>query len=250
MAKPMRDAFAERTNRFRLLNDGIHRVEWNRSDRILEIGCSTGEAAAYVSEQIGASVTGVDFDASAITAATELYGGERCSFVCANAGDLPFDRASFDGIYCEAAFAPLEEKERAAAEYARVLKNGTLLLMNDFVIQFETSETERNEVDGIPCFRGVQTMKTYQSLFQKFGFTLIYEREEYPELIRIVLRMSQIYGVAPSELGGYLLRKFSSAEGEKAGTEFFSNARMTYCQMIFKRNENDDREVSQLHGEN
>lgn len=238
MTRPMRDAFAERTDRFRLLDDGFPRVFSKNEQRLLEIGCSTGEAAAHIASRYHVTVTGVDCDAAAIRKAAERCDDQRCTFVCADASQLPFAAASFDGMYCEAAFAPLDEKERAAAEYARVLKPGAYLLMNDFAIQFETSESRRRAVAGIPCFRGVQTMSQYRELFQKYGFSIVDQQERYDELIRIVLRMSQLYDIEPSELGEYLTRQFGGGRGD--GTAFFSQTRMTYCQMIFKRNENDD----------
>lgn len=236
MVKAMRDAFAERADRFRLLDEGVKRIRWKQDIRLLEIGCATGEAAAHMAHAHHAVVTGVDVDAAAIHAATERYGSGRCSFVCADAGELPFDAASFDGMYCEASFAPLDGKERAAAEYARVLKPGARLLMNDFAIRFETPEMERTGVDGIPCFKGVQTMAAYQSLFRDYGFELLHQQEDHPELLRIALRMSQIYGVKAAELGAYLVRQFAPGGESGQGDAFFSKARMTYCQMIFKRN--------------
>lgn len=236
MTRPMRDVFAERAERFRLLDAGFQKTGWGRGDHLLEMGCAAGEAGAYVSARYGVTVTGVDCDAAAVETARSRYENESCTFVQGDAGALPFERGSFDGLYCEAAFAPLDEKEQAAAEYARVLKPGAYLLMNDFAIQFEPSEARRADVAGIPCFRGVQTMKTYGQLFQKYGLEPVYEKEDYPELIRIALRMSRLYAIEPSELGAYLTRQFGGDVGD-GGTAFFSQARMTYCQMLFRKGE-------------
>ena len=101
-------------------------------------------------------------------------------------------------------------------------------------------------MDGIPCFKGVQTMDTYQDLFQKYGFDLIYKQEDYPELLRIALRMSRIYGVKAVELGEYLVRQFASGGETDQGEAFFSKAQITYC---LKRNEMDDQKGGLLHGE-
>lgn len=238
VVKPMRDAFSQRTDRFRLLEQGIRRCGWGCGVHLLEVGCATGEAAAYVAEQFGPRVTGVDTDPAAIRTANQAASG-LCGFLCADACALPFQDACFDGLYCEAAFAPLAEKERAVAEYARVLRPGALVLMNDFAIRFDDSDLQRTGVADIPCFQGVRTMAAYREIFERYGFMPVCAEEDAPEFIRIVLRMSRIYGVAPSELGGFLLETFSCPAGAEAKQadrlEFFSKARLTYCQMLFQK---------------
>lgn len=231
----LREFFGARENRFRLLDQGAARAGWVRGERILEIGCAAGEAARHLAECLEVEVTGVDLDAAAVEAARGLRPGRgRCVFLRADAGALPFAPASFDGAYSEAALSPLEDQERAAAEYARVLRPGALLVVNDFALRREASPRERAEVAEIPCLRGVGTVERYCALFRDQGFLPLERREVYGELLGAALQLSRGYGAPPRELGRFLARRFCGAEGDGVPA-FFAGARMTYCQLLFRR---------------
>lgn len=53
-------------------------------DRLLELGCGTGELAHLMAQHTQASVTGVDLCEPFIARATAAFGGERLSFVAAD----------------------------------------------------------------------------------------------------------------------------------------------------------------------
>lgn len=56
-------AFQNRPGRFRLLKKGIERTGWKSSSvRLLEAGCSVGDAAAMLSVEMGFDVTAFDHE--------------------------------------------------------------------------------------------------------------------------------------------------------------------------------------------
>ncbi|MEQ8353972.1 MAG: class I SAM-dependent methyltransferase [Kiloniellaceae bacterium] len=69
-------------------------------DAVLDLGCGAGIIAEYVSDQTGASVTGLDYAASAIAEAIDRTSGkrDRLTFEQGNFNALDFPERSFDAI--------------------------------------------------------------------------------------------------------------------------------------------------------
>lgn len=68
---------------------------------ILDLGCGVGRDTFYLMEN-GLFVVGVDAAESALTIANRLRKGKRkgIMFVKADGRNLPFPKASFEGVYC------------------------------------------------------------------------------------------------------------------------------------------------------
>ena len=214
--------------------------------KILEAGCSVGDASAYLASEKELDVTAFDISGELISQAEEKHGrgeGKKLRYLCADAAKLPFEDESFDGLFSESAFSPMPKKNEALREYGRVLKPGGRLLIHDFVIRNGGEELLREEVVHIPCFAGVQTKECYEDMLQKAGFRRIRCQEEYGELIRITLWLCTVYKVGIGEIGGYLSTYFHSGEsgcggcGETAQKTdtFFQRAELSYCQMVYEK---------------
>lgn len=249
---PLAKAFAMRPERFRLLEKGIVNAGWKgRSLALLEIGCAGGDAAAHLVRDNDYHITAIDISRELIEEAQQEHSCSvqkgRLNFLCANAEELPFAAGSFAGIYSEAAFSPLTNKEKVIAEYGRLLKPGGRVLINDFAILRNPDKFLREEVIHIPCFAGVETMESYCAMFEKAGFKTILCREEYGELIRIAAWLCKVYKVSVREIGAYLssylnMNRPNCAvcrnDGRARGM-FFDRAKVTYCQMIFEKRDTD-----------
>lgn len=243
---PLAKAFEIRPERFRLLEKGMPYTAWEPGIKILEAGCSVGDASAYLASEKELDVTAFDISGELISRAVEKHGGgegKKLRYLCADAAELPFEDESFDGLFSESAFSPMPKKNEALREYGRVLKPGGRLLIHDFVIRNGGEELLREEVVHIPCFAGVQTKECYEDMLQKAGFRRIRYQEEYGELIRITLWLCKVYKVGIGEIGGYLSRYFHSGEsgckgcGETAQKTdtFFRRAELSYCQMVYEK---------------
>ena len=243
---PLAKAFEIRPERFRLLEKGMPYTAWEPGMKILEAGCSVGDASAYLASEKELDVTAFDISGELISQAEEKHGGgegKKLRYLCADAAELPFEDESFDGLFSESAFSPMPKKNEALREYGRVLKPGGRLLIHDFVIRNGGEELLREEVVHIPCFAGVQTKECYEDMLQKAGFRRIRYQEEYGELIRITLWLCKVYKVGIGEIGGYLSTYFHSGEsgcggcGETAQKTdtFFQRAELSYCQMVYEK---------------
>ena len=97
-------------------------------ERVLDVGCGTGELTAVLVEETDATVVGVDADTRLLTAARDrLDEDERQESTPTHpdlaAGDatrLPFPTNSFDLVVCQALLVNLPEPAAALREFARV----------------------------------------------------------------------------------------------------------------------------------
>ncbi len=102
---------------------------------VLDVGCGSGATPAYLASVYGCRVMGVDILPRMVDRAGELAVrkgvSDRTEFRVADAQDLPFPEEHFDAVITESVTAFPEDKERAVSEYARVLKNGGYVGLNE-----------------------------------------------------------------------------------------------------------------------
>jgi SAM-dependent methyltransferase len=102
---------------------------------VLEVGCGTGATARYLAQKVGCRVLGVDVRPSMIDQARDRAARarvqERAEFRVADAADLPFQDSTFDVVLVESVTTFIEDKATAIGEYARVLKPGGCVGLNE-----------------------------------------------------------------------------------------------------------------------
>lgn len=89
--------------------------------RFLDVGCGTGELTAAAASR-GAAAQGLDFAATMVEKASQKYPHIR--FTEADAEQLPYPDASFDGVVCSFGLLHMANPDRALQEARRVLKAG------------------------------------------------------------------------------------------------------------------------------
>ncbi|MEQ1661919.1 MAG: methyltransferase domain-containing protein [Thiobacillus sp.] len=89
-------------------------------ERILDLGCGTGDIAAAMAKR-GAHVVGIDASPAMIASARERFPGR--DFRIADAAALPFDR-EFDAVYSHAVLHWVPRADEAVRGIARALKPG------------------------------------------------------------------------------------------------------------------------------
>ena len=95
--------------------------------RILDVGCGTGEGAALLAERFPhARITGIDVEAELIALARDRCAefGERVTFEVGDAFQLAFPDASFDIVACRHLLQILPQPERVLPELTRVTRPG------------------------------------------------------------------------------------------------------------------------------
>ncbi len=229
--KSMLTVFSRRPGRVRLIEHAAKQLDWSARSRLLEFGCGYGEAAADLASKLGCGVEGLELDAAVAAKAKARHSGVHgLSITCGDVCAPPYPDASFTAAYGEAAFSVLPDKTAALAGLRRVIAPGGELVINDFALKSEP-ETREN-VRGVPCFEGVQSIETYCALLESAGFDVLSAEDEPAELALIAMWCAREYGVKAPELGEYLAKNFGGG-----GAGFFSTAKMTYCQIVSRKRE-------------
>lgn len=96
-----------------------------KGERILDVGCGTGQLAAEIAGY-GAHVTGMDFSATMIEKAKKAY--PTLTFDVKDVRDFAYDEP-FDALFSNAALHWVEEQEAAVASMYRALKPGGRLVL-------------------------------------------------------------------------------------------------------------------------
>jgi ubiquinone/menaquinone biosynthesis C-methylase UbiE len=95
--------------------------------RLLDLGCGPGAVAARIAgRRPGLDIVGVDRERDLLALA-----GRRVTPVRADAAELPFASASFDGVHARLVLRHLVDPARALAEMWRVLRPGGRLVVAD-----------------------------------------------------------------------------------------------------------------------
>ncbi len=107
----------------------------SRDKNILDVGCGVGQTACFIAEEYDCKVVGVDINERMIDRSRERANSEgltsKTEFRVANAQELPFEDNIFDAVITESVTAFPEDKQKTVNEYARVIKTGGYVGLNE-----------------------------------------------------------------------------------------------------------------------
>jgi len=102
---------------------------------VLDVGCGVGVTPCWIAKKYGCRVVGVDINPRMVERSRERARREkvadRVEFRVADAQDLPFEDGLFDAAITESVTAFPEDKQKAVGEYARVVKPGGYVGLNE-----------------------------------------------------------------------------------------------------------------------
>jgi SAM-dependent methyltransferase len=99
--------------------DALVDLDLASADRVLDVGCGTGELSRVLAEESGGRIVGADRDSDLLRATPEAV-----EPMLADAHHLPFPDDSFDVVACQALLVNLPDPARALREFARVARPG------------------------------------------------------------------------------------------------------------------------------
>ena len=177
--------FLAKLGKKRLRPGGITATNWlieqgrfTAETKVLEVACNMCTTSIELAQTFGCQIEGVDMDPKALDKARaniQKAGLEnKITVQQANAMKLPFPDNSFDVVINEAMLTMLrgQAKEKAIAEYYRVLKPGGRLLTHDVAYEdqalegllAELSQTIHVNVEPL-------SVTKWQALYRQLGFS-------------------------------------------------------------------------------
>ena len=154
---------------------------------LLDVGCGAGASLAFL-QGLGFSCLGVDLS-------MPLLGEARSHgpVACAEAVRLPIASALLDGLLCECVLSLVQEKERALAEFARVLRPEGWLFLSDLVL-LEPPPKNRPDPGPQACPQGMQSLCQLRAMVTEAGFAIRAEVDMGHALKALAAQMVWQYG--------------------------------------------------------
>lgn len=104
--------------------DALSSLELSTQDRVLDVGCGTGELTRILREETPGTVVGLDAD-------DDLLEAVGPPVVVGDARELPFDADTFDLVVCQALLINLRRPGPVLEEFRRVSRNRVALIEPD-----------------------------------------------------------------------------------------------------------------------
>lgn len=187
MKKEVGHNFLAKLGKKRLRPGGIAATNWliehvrlSKDSRVLEVACNMCTTSIQLAQQYQCQITGIDMDAKALDKARKnIQSANLEGYIQVRQGNamkLPFEDNSFDVVINEAMLTMLNmaAKQKAVAEYFRVLKPGGVLLTHDITFAkdnmteqlAELRQTIHINVEPLPVLH-------WEGLFYSAGFTKV-----------------------------------------------------------------------------
>jgi len=125
--------YTERTLRY-----ALDSLQCTGTERVLDVGCGTGELAHLACERWPSiTLIGVDVTAAMVAVARrKLRGAPRASFVLARSQALPFGDAQFDAVVCCNMLHHVPDPATMIQECGRVLRQHGVMVLVDWCQDF------------------------------------------------------------------------------------------------------------------
>ncbi|ANB56186.1 methyltransferase small domain protein [Anoxybacillus sp. B7M1] len=167
-----------------LTKEILRKLNIQPTTRILDVGCGTGQTAAYISETYGAHVTAIDIHPKMLEKAKSRFSSlpQPVHLYQASVESLPFQPEQFDIVLCESVLS-FVKLPKALQEIYRALKpHGKLIGIE--AAHAQLSESDKKEICSFYQFRQLLTKKEWHLLLRKYGFRAIqmaaYSTTQYP----------------------------------------------------------------------
>ena len=186
----------------RLTEELAKRCHVTAQSYLLEVGSGVGQTACYLAEKTGCRVMSIDLSPAMVEWAQQraLRKGlhKQVEFRCADAQQLPFADHTFDAMICESVTAFIPDKPRALAEYARVVRPGGYVGLNEGTWIKDNQPAELlSYIDKFMAGAEFQSPAHWQALLEGAGLQEIVVHVSQLHAIR--QRLDEMYGVPFSE---------------------------------------------------
>ncbi|WP_366668924.1 class I SAM-dependent methyltransferase [Lysinibacillus fusiformis] len=141
------------------------------ASHILDVGCGTGQTAAYLASHYAAHVTGIDINPIMIEKARHRMKKAHVSvnIIQGSIEETSLPNEAFDFVLAESVLA-FVNKQRALQEIFRLLKKGGRLIAIEFTVPMLLSTQQADDIQQFYGFDALLTKKDWVTLFQETGF--------------------------------------------------------------------------------
>ncbi|HEU4965309.1 MAG TPA: methyltransferase domain-containing protein [Bacilli bacterium] len=159
---------------FAMTREVLQEAGLTASTHLLDVGCGTGQSAAYIAKRYGCAVTGLDRHPLMLEKAERRMRREGLAvrLVQGDAHALPFADQTFDVVLSESVTI-FTDLNTTLQEYARVLKPNGVLLDLSMTAERPLSAQELGELRAVYGTKIVPTEAEWCGRLQKVGFAKV-----------------------------------------------------------------------------
>jgi ubiquinone/menaquinone biosynthesis C-methylase UbiE len=208
---------------------------------VLDVGCGLGGAARFVASRYGSRVTGIDLTAEYVETGNALCKWVRLdpliSLQQGSALSMPFAEGNFDGAYMLHVGMNIEDKEKLAAEVARVLRPGSLFGIYDVMRTGPGKLAFPVPWAATADLSAVAEPERYKKALQRAGFAVIAERNRRDFALGFFadLRAKTAAAGGPPPLGLHVLMGKSTPEKVQNMIDNISKGRIAPVEVIARK---------------
>ena len=146
----------------------------NSTSKILDVGCGTGQTAAYLANKYGANVTGIDANPTMVAKAKMRIQKNSLpvKIIQGSIEKTSLPTNYFDFIVSESVLS-FVNKPRALSEIFRLLKNGGRFIAIEQTINKQLTAKEEHEIKQFYGFDSLNTKNDWVALLNQAGFEYI-----------------------------------------------------------------------------
>ena len=146
----------------------------NNTSKILDVGCGTGQTAAYLANKYGANVTGIDVNSTMVAKAKERMKKNRLpvNIIQGSIEQTSLPDHHFDFIISESVLS-FVNKPSALNEIFRLLKGGGRFIAIELTIINQLTEKEEHEIKQFYGLDSLNTKKDWVAQLNEAGFKQI-----------------------------------------------------------------------------
>jgi SAM-dependent methyltransferase len=208
---------------------------------VLDVGCGLGGAARFVASRYGSRVTGIDLTNEYVETGNTLCKwvglDKRISLQQGSALAMPFPASQFDGAYMLHVGMNIEDKEKLAAEVARVLRAGSLFGIYD-VMRTAPGDLAYPVPWALTAdLSAVAEPERYKKALEGAGFVITAERNRRDFALAFFadLRAKTAAAGGPPPLGLHILMGMSTREKVQNSIDNVSKGRIAPVELIARK---------------
>ena len=179
---------------------------------LVDVGCGTGITVEFLRDTYGLNAIGVD--PSAVILERGRQRNPDLPLLQGSGEQLPLAAGTMDGIVVECALSVMADKQKALAEFNRILVPGGRLIVTDLYARAAAA----NGAMGLPptsCLAGMTTREDWFSELEDRGFAIELWEDHTPKLTEFVIRMIMEHGS---------LQPFWACECENSDSQMIQDA--------------------------
>jgi SAM-dependent methyltransferase len=208
---------------------------------VLDVGCGIGGAARFVASRYGSRVAGVDLTTEYVETGNTLCRwvrlDQRVTLQQGSALAVPFADRGFDGAYMLHVGMNIEDKEKLAAEVARVLQPGSYFGIYDVMRTGPGELAYPVPWATTADLSAVAEPEQYRKALHGAGFAVVAERNRRDFALGFFADLRAKTGAAggPPPLGLHVLMGKSTPEKVQNMIDNITNARIAPIELIARK---------------